>query len=141
MTGGEKEKLAAGGVVIETTDDRPVRVLLVHRPRYDDWSFPKGGVAEGESVEDAALREVLEETGLQCRIKRKLAVARYRYRTRRGTIKPKVVHYFLMEQVGGHIATDGVEVDRADWFDAPEAERLLSYDPDKELLTKVIDGF
>lgn len=141
MAGGEKEKLTAGGVVIETTGDRPVKVLLVHRPRYHDWSFPKGGVAEGESVEDAALREVLEETGLWCRIKRKLAVARYRYRTRRGAIRPKVVHYFLMEPVSGQIKTDGVEVDRADWFDAPEAERQLSYDRDKELLAKVIDGF
>ena len=96
---------------------------------------------DGESFEEAALREVLEETGLRCRIIKKLDVARYRYRTRRGTLRPKVVHYFLMEQVGGHIATDGDEVDRADWFDAPEAEKLLSYDFDKELLAKVIAGF
>ena len=113
----------------------------MHRPRYDDWSFPKGGVAEGESVEDAALREVLEETGLKCRIKRELAVARYQYRTRRGTIRIKVVHYFVMERVRGYVKTDGYEVDRADWFDPSEAERLLSYNINKELLAKLIDGF
>ncbi len=141
MAKGEKEKLAAGGVVVETADGGPVRVLLVHRPRYDDWSFPKGGVTEGESLKEAALREVLEETGLRCRIVRKLGLALYRYRTRRGKRRPKIVHYFLMEQVGGHIATDGVEVDRAGWFDASEAERLLSYDFDKELLAKLIAGF
>lgn len=141
MARGKKEKLAAGGVAVETTGDRLIKVLLVHRPRYDDWSFPKGGVSDGESVEDAALREVLEETGLECRIIRKLGLARYNYRTRRGVRRPKVVHYFLMEQVGGHIATDGVEVDRADWFDIGGAEKLLSYDFDKELLAKLIESF
>ena len=141
MAKDEKEKLAAGGVVIESTGGGTFRVLLVHRPRYDDWSLPKGGVSEGESFEDAALREVVEETGLRCRIIKKLDVARYRYRTRRGAVRPKVVHYFLMERVGGHISTDGYEVDSAGWFDAPEAKRLLSYDFDKELLAKLIDSF
>ena len=141
MAKGEKEKLAAGGVVVEAAGGGPVRVLLVHRPRYDDWSLPKGGIKEGESFEDAALREVLEETGLRCRILKKLAAARYKYRTRRGAIRPKVVHYFLMEQASGHITTDGVEVDRAGWFDADEAGRLLSYDFDRELLAEVVAGF
>jgi 8-oxo-dGTP diphosphatase len=139
MAKGEKEKLAAGGVVIEKSGGT-VRVLLAHRPRYDDWSFPKGGLHKGESLEDAAVREVLEETGLRCRITRKLTAARYRYRTRRGALRPKVVHYFLMEQVGGQIETDGLEVDRADWFDATEAGKLLSYDFDKRLLAEVIAG-
>ena len=139
MAKGEKEKLAAGGVVTEKSGGI-VRVLLVHRPRYDDWSLPKGGVHEGESLEDAAVREVLEETGLRCRILRELTAARYRYRTRRGALRPKVVHYFLMERVGGQIETDGVEVDRADWFDATEAVKLLSYDFDRGLLTELIAG-
>jgi 8-oxo-dGTP pyrophosphatase MutT (NUDIX family) len=138
MAGGEKEKLAAGGVVAQTTGDA-VRVLLVHRPRYDDWSFPKGGVNVGESIEDAALREVMEETGIACRITAKLAVARYRYRTRRGAVKPKVVHYFLMNAVGGQITTDGDEVDRAEWFAVDDAKRLLSYDFDREMLASLAD--
>jgi 8-oxo-dGTP pyrophosphatase MutT (NUDIX family) len=136
-----KEKLAAGGVVIEAIDDRAIRVLLVHRPRYGDWSFPKGGVDEGESIEDAALREVFEETGLKCRIVRKLAEARYRYRTRRGAVRPKAVHYFLMEPVGGQIATDGEEIDSAEWFDTADAEKMLSYDLDKEILKTLVDSF
>jgi 8-oxo-dGTP pyrophosphatase MutT (NUDIX family) len=141
MAQSDKEKLAAGGVVIEAIDGRPIRVLLVHRPRYDDWSFPKGGVDEGESVEDAALREVLEESGLRCRIIRKLAEARYKYRTKRGAVRPKTVHYFLMEPVGGQITTDGEEVDSAEWFDTADAEKMLSYDLDKEMLISLVNSF
>jgi 8-oxo-dGTP pyrophosphatase MutT (NUDIX family) len=136
-----KEKLAAGGVVIEVIYDQPIRVLLVHRPQYDDWSFPKGGVDKDESIEDAALREVFEETGLKCRIIRKLAEARYRYRTRRGAVRPKAVHYFLMEPVSGQITTDGEEVDSAEWFDTADAEKRLSYDLDKEILITLVDSF
>ena len=139
MTRGEKEKLAAGGVVVETDGD-VVRVLLVHRPRYGDWSFPKGGVNAGESVEDAALREVMEETGIECRIERKLAVARYHYRTKRGAVRPKAVHYFLMEPVGGQITTDGQEVDLSEWLGIDDARRRLSYDFDKGMLAELIDN-
>ena len=139
MTRGEKEKLAAGGVVVETGGD-VVRVLLVHRPRYGDWSFPKGGVNAGESTEAAALREVREETSIECRIARKLAVARYHYRTKRGAVRPKAVHYFLMEPVGGQITTDGQEVDRAEWLGIADARSLLSYDFDKEMLAGLINN-
>ena len=126
-------------MVIETGGG-PLRVLLVHRPRYDDWSFPKGGVNAGESIEDAALREVREETGVECRIERELTVARYRYRTKRGAVRPKAVHYFLMEAVGGQITTDGDEVDRAGWFDVADAARLLSYDFDKDMLAALVNN-
>ncbi len=112
----------------------------MHRPRYDDWSFPKGGVNDGESIEDAALREVIEETGIECRIQRKLVVAHYHYRTKRGAVRPKAVHYFLMEAVGGQITTDGDEVDRAEWFAAADADRRLSYDFDKEMLARLINS-
>ena len=65
------EVFAAGGVVCRQSGDT-VEVLLVHRPRYDDWSLPKGKLDPGESFEDAALREVEEETGLRCRPAREL---------------------------------------------------------------------
>lgn len=130
----EKQMLAAGGIIIdESTDSR--LVLLVHRPRYDDWSFPKGKLDPGETVEEAALREVREETGLRCRIIRKLAVARYHYRTRnKGRLKPKAVHYFLMEPVTRRIKVPGDEVDLALWMELDEASRKLTYAPDKKLL-------
>jgi 8-oxo-dGTP diphosphatase len=126
--------LAAGGVIVdESTDSR--RVLLVHRPQYDDWSFPKGKLDPGETVEEAALREVNEETGLKCRIIRKLAVARYNYRTRhKGRLKPKAVHYFLMERLNRRIRVPGDEVDLAEWVELDEASRKLTYAQDKKLL-------
>lgn len=114
------------------------RVLLVHRPRYDDWSFPKGKLDPGETVEEAALREVKEETGLDCSIIRELAVMRYGYRTRnKGRLRPKAVHYFLMERVSGGIQVPGEEVDRADWFEFDEAARKLSYQQDRRLLSSL----
>lgn len=129
--------LAAGGIVIEK-ETGVRRVLLIHRPRYDDWSFPKGKLDPGETLEEAALREVREETGLECRIIRQLATLRYSYRTRNtGRLKPKAVHYFLMERVSGAIRVPGEEVDRAEWVAFDEAARRLSYDQDRKLLASL----
>ena len=130
----DTEILAAGGLVIDCGTSKP-RVLLVHRPRYDDWSFPKGKLDPGETIEAAALREVREETGLECRIIQKLATLRYDYRTRnKGLLRPKAVHYFLMERVSGDIHVPGEEVDRAEWFEVDEAAQILSYGQDIKLL-------
>jgi 8-oxo-dGTP diphosphatase len=126
--------LAAGGVIIDESSDTR-RLLLVHRPRYDDWSFPKGKLDPGETVEEAALREVREETGLKCRFVQQLAVMRYRYRTRNtGALKPKAVHYFLMAPLTKRIKVPGDEVDLAQWFTLEEASQRLTYTQDKALL-------
>lgn len=128
------EVLAAGGIIIDTEAGVP-RVLLVHRPRYDDWSFPKGKLDADETVEQAALREVEEETGLTCRIIREIAILRYAYRTRnKGSLRPKKVHYFLMERVYGAIHVPGEEVDQAVWLEIDDALRRLSYQQDRKLL-------
>jgi 8-oxo-dGTP pyrophosphatase MutT (NUDIX family) len=131
----DTEILAAGGIVIDYENPEP-RVLLVHRPRYDDWSFPKGKLDEGETVEAAALREVQEETGLSCRIIQKLAIIRY-LTEKKKRLRPKAVHYFLMEFVSGDIRVPGDEVDRADWFEFEEATRELSYEQDRKLLESI----
>jgi 8-oxo-(d)GTP phosphatase len=130
----EDEELAAGGIVADDSSGER-RVLLVHRPRYDDWSFPKGKLEPGETFEEAALREVREETGLRCRIIRKLAITRYRYRThKRGRLRLKAVHYFLMEPESRRIKVPGEEVDRAEWFELDEAMLRLSYAQDSRVL-------
>ena len=134
----QEERVAAGGVVIATGTGGTSRVLLVHRPAYDDWSFPKGKADPGETIEQTALREVEEETGLACRIVRELGATRYDYRSRKGSLRPKVVHYFLMEQVDGAVTTDGDEVDLAEWLQPAEAERRLTYDIDRELLSRAV---
>jgi len=134
------EIVAAGGLVIDSRDRSVPRVLLVHRPKYDDWSFPKGKLDPGETIKAAALREVEEETGLKCRIIRPLPSVRYQYRSRAGDGRPKVVHYFLMETTGGQIAVNMYEIDEARWCDVSDAMRRLRYDHDKQLLASLFDA-
>ena len=132
--------VAAGGVVVESDSGR---ILLVHRLRYDDWSFPKGKALPGETIEQTALREVREETGMECRIIRPLATVNYDYRTHKGNLRPKVVHYYLMEPepvdaAHGGLHPDGVEVDKLEWLHTDEVNLRLSYDVDREVLRKLL---
>jgi 8-oxo-dGTP diphosphatase len=104
-------------------------VLVIHRPKYDDWSLPKGKLDDGESWEDAALREVEEETGLRCSLGPELGATSYR--DSRG--RPKVVRYWLMRPEGGEFEpTD--EVDEIAWLSPEEAAERLSYNRDREVL-------
>jgi 8-oxo-dGTP diphosphatase len=116
---------AAGGVVT-----RDGRVCLVHRPRYDDWTLPKGKLDRGESFEDAALREVWEETGLRCELGEELPAARYRDHKGR----PKLVRYWAMEVVEDEGFAPNDEVDEVRWMDPAAAAGLLTYDHDRELV-------
>jgi 8-oxo-dGTP diphosphatase len=115
---------AAGGVV-----ERDGLVALVHRPRYDDWTLPKGKLDPGESFEAAALREVVEETGLRCRLVRELPEVSYEVRGR-----PKLVRYWLMavEADLGFVVND--EVDELRWLEPPGALALLTYERDRDVL-------
>lgn len=113
---------AAGGVVV-----RDGRVLVVHRPKHDDWAFPKGKLEEGETWEAAALREVEEETGLACALGP--YVGSTRYEIAEGT---KEVRFFLMTPRGE--ARPQNEVDEVRWVSVEEAQTLLSYTYDRELL-------
>lgn len=131
------EIVAAGGIVIDRASG-PVRVVLIHRPRYDDWSFPKGKAEPGESISETALREVREETGLNCRIVYELPTVRYNYTSGKGHLRPKVVHYYLMERAGGRLQAPGREADAAEWCDAGQAAGKLTYQHDRELLKEAL---
>jgi 8-oxo-dGTP diphosphatase len=134
-----KEIVAAGGVAIDRTGAGEPRVLLVHRPKHDDWSFPKGKTDPGETIKQAALREVKEETGLDCRITQTLPSLRYSYRDSGGRLRPKVVHYFLMEPVEGKLSVNMHEIDAAEWLVAREAASRLTYQHDRELLEVALE--
>jgi 8-oxo-dGTP pyrophosphatase MutT (NUDIX family) len=128
------EVKASGGVVYRRADDG-IEVLLVHRPRYDDWSLPKGKLDRGESWEDAATREVEEETGLHCALGPELSPVAYRDNKDRA----KVVRYWLMEATGdGSGFTPNDEVDALRWLPADEAPEQLSYPRDAELVREAL---
>ena len=120
---------AAGGVVYRRNGDAALEVLLVDRPRYDDWTLPKGKLHRGESHEAGALREVEEETGFRCELGRELPSSRYRDQKGR----PKIVRYWTMRPLDGAFHPHD-EVDDARWLPLDEAEAELSYDRDREIL-------
>jgi len=137
LADGVKAVRAAGGLVRRAGPDGSRQVLLVHRPRYDDWSLPKGKSDPGETGEATALREVEEETGLRCRLVEEVDTVRYEDRYGR----PKTVRYWLMEPLeppGSFTPND--EVDEVRWCSVAEAVKLVSYDHDRELVKWLESG-
>ena len=127
-----KEIRAGGGLVTRRDEAGTPQVLLVYRSRYDDWTFPKGKLDQGESFEDAALREVAEETGLICRLVGELAPVHYRDKDGR----PKIVRYWQMVPVEGDIDDFvlNAEIDDLRWIPIEAAAALLTYSHDRDLL-------
>ena len=116
---------AAGGIIVR--DDA---VLLVHRPKYDDWSFPKGKLEKGETWGECAVREVEEETSLRCEIGE--LVGSTRYFVPQG---PKEVHYYRMTCEGEARAQN--EIDDVRWVPFDGAPELLTHERDRKLFEKL----
>jgi 8-oxo-dGTP pyrophosphatase MutT (NUDIX family) len=130
------EVKASGGVIWRPAEDDGVELVVVHRPRYDDWSLPKGKLDAGESWEQAALREVDEEVGLACRLGQELPPVSYTDHKGRA----KVVRYWLMQPQDARadfIPNDEVDVMR--WVDPGTASRLLSYPHDVALVHAALE--
>ena len=123
---------AAGGLVTRSEQGQ-TEILLVHRPAYDDWGFPKGKADPGESDEECALREVEEETGLSCAIVDELPSVSYHD----GKGRPKTVRYFAMRPLSGTFEPHA-EIDDARWLPPEEALARLSYDRDRVLLGELL---
>jgi 8-oxo-dGTP diphosphatase len=124
---------AAGGVVWRA-GDAGVEILVVHRPRYDDWSLPKGKAERGESDESTALREVEEETGLVCHLGPELTTISYTDHLQR----PKTVRYWAMTPIDGNTANEthrpNAEVDVVEWLTPQLARTRLSYEREMPVL-------
>lgn len=135
---------AAGGVLwrhaadAATDDDAAVEVAVIHRPRYDDWSLPKGKLAAGETDLEGAVREVLEETGFHVRIGRSLGETRYDKATAAGA-RPKIVRWWSMEADEGAFSPTR-EVDALEWLTLADAAARLSRDTDREVLERFARG-
>lgn len=124
--------VAAAGGVVWRGNHKSVEVALVHRPRYDDWTLPKGKRADGESELAGAVREVAEETGSQVAVSRRLGRVRY---TVDGA--PKTVAYWAMRDLGGTF-TPGREVDELVWLPPGKARKRLTYDLDRTVLNDFV---
>jgi 8-oxo-dGTP pyrophosphatase MutT (NUDIX family) len=130
LTGHDRLVRASGGVVSRTTSDGEIEVLLVHRPKYDDWSLPKGKRDPGETDEQCAVREVEEETGLRCHLGTELLATAYT--DARG--RQKVVRYWSMSVVGERPFVPGDEIDALRWLSVDDAAERLSYERDVEVV-------
>jgi 8-oxo-dGTP pyrophosphatase MutT (NUDIX family) len=120
-----KQVRAAGGVAVREGAEGP-EVVVIHRPRYDDWTLPKGKCWPEESDEDCALREVEEETGLACELLHELPSTEYVDPKGR----PKRVRYWAMRVVGGDLRPAPPEVDEVLWVAGADAMRILSHQHD-----------
>jgi 8-oxo-dGTP diphosphatase len=125
---GDRLVAAAGGVVWRPADGGGTEIAVAHRPRYDDWSLPKGKLDAGEDLLGAAVREVGEETGLVVLVGRR--GLRTSYPVAEGT---KRVDYWLMRAVGG-VFEPNDEVDELRWLPVGAARELVSHDHDRAVL-------
>ena len=122
-------KVAGGGLVVRAGETEP-EVLIVHRVRHDDWSIPKGATQPGETVQECAVREVREETGLRCRLGQELRSVTYRDRNKRA----KQVRFWLMTPLGQIGTPDATEIDEVRWVPLSGAAAVLTRQRDRAVL-------
>lgn len=135
----ERDPIVAAGAVVMRRRKGVGQVLLVHRPKYDDWAFPKGKLDPGEGPRTAAVREVLEETGARVRLGPALTAQSYVVNA--GEPRTKLVHYWTARVRGDYKAshyTPNEEIDEVDWFDLDAAVDWLTYDRDRSVLTEAL---
>jgi 8-oxo-(d)GTP phosphatase len=128
---------AAGGVVWrpgENSNGGAIEIAVIHRPRYDDWSLPKGKLAPGESHLEGAIREVHEETGYRVQPGRSLGEVRYLKKSG-GAAREKVVNYWAMKAVGGAFSPNR-EVDEMRWLSIDDARETITRATDREILER-----
>lgn len=127
---------SAGGVVYRFINSEP-EVALIATKNHTVWTLPKGLIDPGETAEQAAVREIREETGLIGRIVAPLGEKSFWFYLKKDNVRcKKSVSYFLVEQTGGDVALFGPEVDEARWFPIDAALEAVSYRSDTDLITK-----
>ncbi len=135
-----RKEVSAGGVVYRI-EGRDVEIALAsRRTRKGElaWGLPKGGIDEGEAIEEAAVREVREETGLEARIEADLGEIRYFYVWERVRVR-KAVHFFLMRATGGDVSLHDHEMEDVRWFELKTALKKAAYRGEREVLKRAAD--
>jgi 8-oxo-dGTP pyrophosphatase MutT (NUDIX family) len=128
--------VSAGGVVYRVREGRP-EIVLVARPVTNLWALPKGTPNPGESLEETALREVSEETGLEVSIVEPISEIAYSFHVTDGRVRiDKVVHHFLMTATGGDVSRHDHEYDLVSWYGVTEALRLMTYDNERTVVER-----
>jgi 8-oxo-dGTP diphosphatase len=133
-----RAEYSSGGVVYRVVGDNAYEIALVYRKRHDDWSLPKGHIEEGETREQAALREVKEETGLDARIVEPLGEIVYFYRRRNGDLVRKTVYHFIIQALTTEFGAPNWEVSESRWVPISEAQSLLTYKNDAGVVARAI---
>lgn len=132
------ERISAGGVAYKTIEDR-TEIAIIRASKEGRWQLPKGIIDPGETPEQAALREVREEAGIDCELLKKIHSIDYWYVDRWGQTPIRVhkyVHFFLMRFLRGDIADHDDEVDEVRWSEIDETLDLLAFRAEKQVLTK-----
>lgn len=128
--------MSAGGVVYRRNGAR-VEVVLVARPKQQLWALPKGTPEPNESVEETAIREVSEETGLEVRVEGEIGSIEYWYAIAEEHVRVrKVVHHYLMTAVGGDVARHDHEYDVVEWVEIQEALARMSYQNERRIVER-----
>jgi len=131
MESETRRVVSAGGVIFRVVNDE-FEVALISRRRV--WCLPKGLIEKGETAEEAALREVREETGLEGEIVEKIGKINYNFF--RGKRYSKTVHFFLLKCVGGSIRNHDFEADKVEWFPTSRVLRILTYVNERKIFEK-----
>lgn len=132
--GGVKREFSAGGAVYKRGNDG-TEWLVIQPAGANRWQLPKGHIEDGESAEEAAAREVFEETGVKAKTLRKISDIQYFYQEAGRRIFKKV-NFFLMEYLGG-LPKSNFEVSKVAWKSFEEAEKLLTFKSEKDILRRV----
>jgi ADP-ribose pyrophosphatase YjhB (NUDIX family) len=132
------EEVSAGGVVLDLTVNPPAVALIARHDRRARllWSLPKGHLEAGETAQEAALREVKEETGLIGRIVAPLGVIDFWFVVEDRRIH-KTVHHFVIEAIGGELSDEDIEVEAVEWIPFDQVVRKLAYGDERRLVEKV----
>ena len=138
-TRGRVEHLTSAGGVVCRPSGEGVEVVLCGMKSPVLWGLPKGAIEPGESLEEAAIREVVEETGLEVRIQAPISSINYWFaRPEEGVRYNKTVHFYLMYPVGGDMSQHDYEFDHVAWFDVQEALKTMTYPSEVKIVEQAV---